>query len=145
MAQKEPCVDWKVHQIIDHASYESLQVDIHHVFPKAWCLKNNIDPDLRESIVNKTPLAKRTNISLGGVSPKDYMTRLDGYGSASDEVDAFIRTHAIDPLTLRAGDFPAYFRSRTTALLDLIEQAMGKPVARQVDVIESEADQPGAV
>jgi hypothetical protein len=142
MAQKEPCVDWKVHQIIDHASYESMQVDIHHVFPKAWCLKNDIDPNLRESIVNKTPLAKRTNISLGGVSPKDYMTRLDSYGSTPDEVDAFIRTHAIEPATLRTGDFDAYFRARTTTLLDLIEQAMGKPVARQADVIESESDQP---
>lgn len=142
MGQQEPCIDWQFHKIIDNASYEQLQVDVHHVFPKAWCLKNDIDAALRESIVNKTPLAKSTNISLGGVSPKEYMGRLDAQGSDREQVDGFIRTHAIDPATLRSGDFDGFFEFRSGALLDLIESAMGKPVARQVDVMPAESDQP---
>ncbi len=142
MGQPQPCFDWKFHKKIDNASYEQLQVDIHHVFPKAWCVRNDIDPDLRESIVNKTPLAKATNISLGGVSPREYMRRLDGYGSSSYEVDALIRTHAIEPATLRAGDFDSYFETRTQALLSLIEAAMGKAAARESDLPSAERDAP---
>lgn len=140
MGQDQPCIDWKFHKKLDNASREQLQVDIHHVFPKAWCLKNDIDVGKRESIINKTPLAKSTNIALGGVSPKEYMARLDNQGLSSDQVDALIRTHAIDPATLRAGDFDAYFESRRQALLDLIEAAMGKPVLRAAEVPDSASD-----
>jgi hypothetical protein len=133
MAQPEPCVDWKFHQIIDKASYDSLKIDIHHVFPRKWCLANNIDPNLRESIVNKTPLGKKTNIQLGGLSPKDYMLKLDGNGLDPEEVDAVIRTHAIDPASLRAGDFDDYVSSRRNALVGVIEAAMGKQVNRDWD------------
>lgn len=133
MGQDRPCIDWKLHQIIDHASYEGLQVDIHHVFPYKWCVDNGIDPSDRESIINKTPLAKRTNIQLRGDSPKVYMSRLDGNGLTAEQVDDIIRTHAIDPTTLRAGDFDAYFRARRNALVEIIEAAMGKTVNRDWD------------
>ncbi|RBY88101.1 hypothetical protein DQ244_16230 [Blastococcus sp. TBT05-19] len=133
MAQQAPCVDWKFHKVIDQATYEDMQVDIHHVFPHKWCIDNGIDPSYRESIINKTPLAKKTNIQLGGVSPKQYMARLDSNGIAPEAVDDIIRSHAIDPATLRAGDFDAYFEARRNALVGLIEGAMGKPVNRDWD------------
>lgn len=133
MAQPGPCIDWKFHQVIDKASYDSLKIDIHHVFPQKWCYDNDIDPYLRESVVNKTPLARRTNIQLGGLSPKVYMKKLDGNGLAPDKVDSIIRTHSIDPATLRAGDFDGYFWSRLNSLLGLIEAAMGKQVNRDLD------------
>ena len=61
--------DWAQDSVIDQASYTALQVDIHHIFPRAWCEKNGIDPDQRESVVNKTPLSRRTNQVIGGASP----------------------------------------------------------------------------
>lgn len=133
MAQSPPCVDWKYHQAIDKATYHSLKVDIHHVFPRKWCLVNGIAADLRESIVNKTPLARKTNIQLGGRSPKRYMATLDSNGLSAEQVDDIIRTHAIDPATLRAGDFDGYFASRRKALIGLVEAAMGKQVNRDWD------------
>lgn len=131
MAQDTPCIDWMEAKKIDHATYAALQIDLHHVFPRAWCEKNKIAPELRESIVNKTPLARRTNILLGGMSPAEYtVKRLDKQGSTPEQVDSYIATHAIDPATLRTGDFVTYFNNRKEALLQLIEAAMGKPVAR---------------
>jgi hypothetical protein len=41
-------------------------------------------------------------------------------------VDEMLRSHAIDPTTLRRDDFEGFFAARTRALMKLIEEAMGK-------------------
>lgn len=125
-------IDWRQDIRMEHATYEQLQVDIHHIFPKAWCEKNGIDPVLRESIVNKTPLGKKTNILLGGDSPAVYIKRLESAGFPPDEVDRIISTHRIDPNFLRTADFDSFFEARREELLRLIETAMGKPAQRDV-------------
>lgn len=126
--------DWLHNQPFDKTHFLNLAVDIHHVFPKAWCIKNGIDPVLRESIVNKTPLAAKTNRMLSGASPAEYLPRLDAKVQLpSDEVDALIAAHLIDPDTLRRGDFIGFFRHRREALLTAIETAMGKPAVRDVE------------
>jgi hypothetical protein len=38
-------------QPFDKAHFLDMQVDIHHIFPKAWCVRNNITPELRESVL----------------------------------------------------------------------------------------------
>lgn len=150
MAQDVPCRDWKMDQIIDHSSYQDLKIDIHHVFPKQWCIDNGIPVPWRESIINKTPLSRRTNIQIGGVSPATYMQKLDT-GRPSGHLDALVRTHAIDPETLREGDFDRFFLARMKSLVALIERATGKAVNRdwneeaeaeisQFDVEETEVE-----
>jgi len=125
--------DWKLDQAIDHATYLDQQIDIHHVFPHAWCVRNGIDPNLRDCIVNKTPLAKKTNIFLSGDSPADYVPRLErDTGMAPDRFDAICATHLIDPAALRAGDFGAYLLARREALVALIAEAIGSAVVRDV-------------
>lgn len=125
--------DWLFDQEIGQASYLDLQIDIHHIFPRDWCLKNGIDPDLRESIVNKTPLAKKTNIFLRGESPASYLPRLETRaGLKSDDLDVVIRGHLIEPDPLRGADFVTFFDARREALIALAERAMGKDVFRDV-------------
>ena len=51
-------------------------IDIHHIFPKAWCEKQKIKPSVYNSIVNKTPLTARTNRVIGGRAPSEYLERL---------------------------------------------------------------------
>lgn len=126
--------DWLHNQPFDRAHYLNLAVDIHHIFPKAWCLKNHIDPELRESIVNKTPLARKTNQFLGGASPAEYMRKLDTKAKIPEaELDAIVAAHQIDPAALRASSFERFFTHRREALLKLVETAMGKRAARDVD------------
>lgn len=132
MAQETPCRDWKMDQIIDHSSYQDLKIDLHHIFPKQWCIENEIPMAWRESIINKTPLSRRTNIQIGGVSPAIYMQKLDA-GLAPGRLDSLVSTHAIDPHTLRAGKFENFFLARLEALVRLIEKAMGKSVNRDWD------------
>lgn len=126
------CRDWLEDKVIDHASFNGLQVDIHHIFPKAWCDREGISTDQRETIVNKTPLSKGTNIFLRGDSPALYLTRLESKGMTSDEVDTLVRQHLIAPELLRAADFQAFLRERRESLCLLIGDAMGKDVIRDV-------------
>ncbi len=131
------CKDWKFTHSFDQAQYISLAVDIHHVFPRKWCDDNGIDSDLRESVINKTPLAARTNRYVGGASPAGYLPKIErAAGIAPEQLDELLRTHEIDPAALRAADFDGFFVARRAALLALVEAAMGKPAQRDIGVDE---------
>jgi len=133
LLMRENTKDWMLNQPFDKADFLKMAVDIHHIFPRAWCLKNDIDPELRESIVNKTPLAKKTNNRLGGHAPSVYMRGLESaVGLPSAELDEIISAHQVDPAKLRTDDFEGFFLARRAALTTLIGQAMGKPVAHDL-------------
>lgn len=133
--------DWMFDQNINQQNYTDMQVDIHHIFPKQWCDSHHIDSDIRDSVVNKTPLAKKTNIYLRGESPATYIPRLERYTNLdSDTLDRTLYAHLIDPSRLRAADFHGFFEARREALIGLVEHAMGKPVFR--DVKHDEDDKP---
>ncbi|TCC29672.1 DUF262 domain-containing protein [Kribbella speibonae] len=127
-------VDWLMNQPFDKAHFLDMQVDIHHIFPKAWCLKNDIDDELRESIVNKTPLAKKTNIKLSGHAPSIYLKSLESQvGIPTSELGAIIAAHQVDVSALREDRFVDFFVARRAALCALIDEAMGKAVAHDID------------
>lgn len=127
------CKDWLYDKDIDHASYNEMSVDIHHIFPKKWCETNAIDDARRESIVNKTPLGRRTNILISANSPSTYVPMLEERsGLAKEEMDRLLTSHLIEPSTLRNANFDEFFDRRREALVGLIESAMGKPVVRDL-------------
>ena len=49
-------------------------------------------------------------------------------GEISPETIILLSTHLVDAATLRRADFDAFFKHRRAALIDLISEAMGKPV-----------------
>lgn len=111
-------------------------VDIHHIFPQDWCKKQGIEKDVYDSIINKTPLTYRTNRIIGGSAPSVYLGKLEA-GSAKDSqpieranLDAYLRSHLIDPDLLRADDFEGFMADRQNKLLDLIETATGQEAYR---------------
>jgi len=131
--------DWVKNEQINMATFFDQQIDIHHIFPKAWCIKNNVDPGRRESIVNKTPLAYSTNRMIGGDSPISYLPRVErAAGATREELNAIIAAHAIDPASLWSGDFDSFFKTRWEALLTLIGEAMGKEPVRD-DLTDADA------
>ena len=56
-------------------------------------------------------------------------------------MDSILESHVIEPAVLRSDDFLAFFRAREKALLDRVEAAMGKPIAR--DLVQPEVDDLG--
>ena len=104
-------------------------VDVHHVFPKAYCERQSIPGDLWNSAVNKSPLTARTNRMIGGDAPSVYLRRLEREeGLSPSGLDQTLRSHALDPAEMRDDDFDGFLRDRASRLLDLIEGAMGKRV-----------------
>lgn len=127
--------DWMFDQSFGKVQYVDLKTDIHHIFPYKWCLDNEIDPVLRESIVNKTALAATTNRTIGAAAPSKYLRVIEDRSKLNEsELDALLRTHLVDPDALRGDDFDAHFAHRKEAVIRLIENAMGKTVQREASV-----------
>jgi hypothetical protein len=122
---------------ISFQTYEEESIDIHHIFPKAWCKKYEIEHKRMDSVVNKTALSARTNRIIGGAAPSTYLRSLERRGDvASSAMDAILSTHLISPEALRADDFKMFFEMRRKALLDLISTAMGKAPAVSAELSE---------
>jgi hypothetical protein len=140
LLMRNGCLDWQKHKQMSLATFFDYRVDIHHIFPKAWCTKNGIDPARRESIINKTAISFDTNRSIGGRAPSEYMLTLEKKaGVSSSTLDEIVGTHAIDTDALRADDFAAFFANRQARLLNLIGEAMGKPPAIEEGTEEGQA------
>lgn len=61
-----------------------------------------------------------------------YLTAFERHtGSPGDWFDDIIATHLIDAKALRTDDFDAFYRSRTTRLLELVDREMGKAAVRE--------------
>jgi hypothetical protein len=115
-------------------------IDIHHIFPRAWCERKGIDKRIYDSAINKTPLSKRTNILIGGKAPSIYLEKLEKKGINPARIDEILQSHIIDSQSLRADDFDKFFQSRKSALLDRISKAMGKKIVNEM--VDVTADSP---
>jgi hypothetical protein len=117
------------------------KVDVHHIFPQAWCKKQGIDPKVFDSIVNKSPLSKKSNILVSGDAPSVYLKRIEStHGFAPHRLDAILRTHLIEPRFLRNDDFQGFFDSRLKALSGLVSTALDKAVVESHGTNEVEVE-----
>jgi len=131
LLMKEGAQDWRSGQKFDHTVFFGENVDIHHIFPQDWCKRQGIKPAVFDSIINKTPLSFRTNRIIGGVAPSRYLAQLASGDKQTPSIDlakldAYLRSHLVDPDTLRRDAFEAFMLDRQKRLLALIEEAMGK-------------------
>ena len=114
---------------IEITSYFDLAIDIHHIFPKAYC-KSKYKRSLWNSSVNKAPLSSKTNRIIGGKAPSVYLNNIEKQSNMdSPRLDEILKTHKIAPDLLRSDAFEKFIRDRASNLLDLIETAMGKRIS----------------
>ena len=131
--------DWLSGSKIDNMTYFDESIDIHHIFPRHWCEKNHIPREDYDTIVNKTPLSKGTNIFVGGEAPSKYLVRLEKRAEAStDEINDLLCTHLVNPEIIRTDDFYAFLADRKEQILRRIEQATGKPIVRDTAINSDE-------
>lgn len=125
--------DWMEDKALDKVQYTNLAVDIHHIFPKKWCESQEIDDERRESIVNKTAISAVTNRTIGGAAPSVYLAQIEKKAQIdSAKLNGLVEAHLVPSELLRADDFDAYFIERRRRLCELVENAMGKSVPRDV-------------
>ncbi|MGI8484179.1 MAG: GmrSD restriction endonuclease domain-containing protein [Thermomicrobiales bacterium] len=126
--------DLRSGQAFDHAVFFGENVDIHHLFPQAWCKDRNINPEIYDSIINKTPLSYRTNRIIGGDAPSKYLHRLEQGSSETPAIDThklnlYLKSHLVNPELLRTDSFECFMEDRQRQLVRLISQATGKDIS----------------
>jgi len=119
-------LDFCTGEAITDSKYFQEQIDSHHIFPKAWCQAKGIDPRRYNCIVNRTPISATTNRELGGRAPSIYLTRLEQTGIPRKRLDEILRSHFIEPNTLRENNFESFFNLRAQMLVSLICEATSK-------------------
>ena len=115
---------------MDFSTFSNERIDIHHIFPKNYCIKEGYDKRKWNSIVNKTPISASSNREIGGNAPSVYLERLEKRGSVSSlELDGYVESHWIDHNLLRADDFQNFIIDRAKKLLTVIEKATGRTIS----------------
>lgn len=115
---------------MDFSTYSNEKIDIHHIFPKDYCIGQKYDKTKWNSIVNKTPISARSNREIGGIAPHSYLGKLEKKGSVMPvELDDYVETHWIDHDLLRNNDFQNFIIDRAKKLLNAIELATGRTIS----------------
>jgi hypothetical protein len=128
---REGSKDWFWKAGIKELDTDEVVLDIHHIFPKAWCEEHGLSKDRYDSILNKTPISYKANRKIGGEAPSKYLPKLQkekNVGLSDDEMDELLASHALAPELLRKDAFDDFIEDRRRQLSRLVELAMGKAV-----------------
>ena len=138
LIMRNGCLDFRTGRSIDEQIFLDDSIDIHHIFPKAWCKKRKIEADVYNSIINKTPISKGTNRRvIGDKAPSVYLKEIQEESqqyfpllrpTLRPDMDEVLASHLICADALREDDFELFFEERKQELLKAIEKAMGKSV-----------------
>lgn len=136
LIMRDGCRDFIKGTPITEQVYLDENIDIHHIFPRAWC-EGKFPENRWNSVVNKTAISASTNKSIGGNAPSIYLPKvLSKAGNITkDQLDSILNTHIIDPKSIWSDDFDSFFNAREEALLQRIESIVGKGTI--VDDIEA--------
>jgi hypothetical protein len=141
LLMRHGCRDFISGRPADLMTFFNDHIDIHHVFPQKWCKDNRIESKVFDSIINKTPLSRMSNQSIGGSAPSVYLKRIqEKQGLSETQLDNILRSHLIEPEYLRADDFEGFFAARRAALVALVAEAMGKAVVEESGTNEVETE-----
>ncbi|BBS16560.1 DUF262 domain-containing protein [Aeromonas caviae] len=129
LVQREGARDffWKAR--IQELDLEEIALDIHHIFPKAWCDANGIKPATYNSVINKTAISYKANRMIGGKAPSSYLKSVQAHAQVQmgdNAMNAILESHFIAPQSMREDDFEQFFALRQQSLLAIVAQAMGK-------------------
>ena len=121
--------DWRTARTFDRTSFFEMGTGFHQIFPAHWCDKFKVDTDLSQSVLNHSPMGKRTEVVMDGQSPARYLSRVQSKSIMEDaEFDQVLASHELDPEFLHQADFDAFIDDRRERFCELIEHAMGKAV-----------------
>ena len=140
---REGAKDWFWKASIRELDAHEVALDIHHLFPRAWCKNRSIGRDRYQSILNKTPISYKANRKLGGHAPSRYLPRIQAEKQvALDDaaMDQLLESHALSPELLRNDLFDDFLEDRRRRLSRLVEMAMGKSVV-QVSGVADHAEE----
>ncbi len=135
LLMRQGAIDFRSGQPFDQIVFFDEAVDIHHIFPKAWCEAHGKPASLFDSVVNKTPLGYRTNRIVGGAAPSDYLARLENGRVANGQIKdppipktvltKYLESHCIPASALYSNDFEGFMKARHKLLLEMVSGVTG--------------------
>ena len=125
---------------MDFSTYSNEKIDIHHIFPKDYCVGKKYDSAKWYIIVNKTPISASSNREIGGVAPSTYLGKLEKKGSVlPSDLDGYVETHWINHSLLRNDEFQNFIVDRAKKLLSAIEAVTGRTISgKDSDEVQQE-------
>lgn len=99
-------------------------VDDHHVFPRAYLNAGGVSAKLRDCILNRTYIDRKTNQRLSKRKPSDYFGEIRRK-QGTTETDATLASHLLPAAPLLADDFEGFLESREGELMQLIRVKTG--------------------
>lgn len=143
LLQREGACDffWKARMA--DLDLDDVKLDIHHIFPKKWCVDRGIPPHVFNAIVNKTAISYKANRMIGGKAPSSYLKQIQEHAQVQIKdaaMDDILKSHVIVPSLLRTDSFEAFYSARKMALLGLVERAMGKASSEASPVTADDGD-----
>lgn len=146
LQMKNGAADWRTAKALSFAVWDDRHIDIHHIFPVAWCRRQcpPVPDRLCNSVINKTPIDAETNRRIGSNAPSRYLSRLQR-DISPDMLNQVLRAHWLNLELLAADQFAECFVERGEAMLDLIGRAMGKPMPSGRDVFWNALNSAGFV
>ena len=152
---RQGAIDFRSGQAFDQIVFFDEAVDIHHIFPKAWCESQTpkLPASHYDSVVNKTPLGYRTNRIIGGVAPSSYLEKLEkGKAGPNGQIIEppidkaalanYLQTHCIPVPELYANDFAGFMKARQKLLMELVSRITGHAAPTTAEVEEEGDDIP---
>jgi len=144
---RQGAIDFRSGQAFDQTVFFDEAVDIHHIFPKAWCESQKLPASLYDSVVNKTPLGYRTNRIIGGVAPSSYLEKLEkGKAGSNGQIieppidkaalATYLQTHCIPVPELYANDFAGFMKARQKLLMELVSRITGHAAPTTAEAAE---------
>jgi hypothetical protein len=108
------------------------QIELHHVFPKAFLEKEGVPDEEQDLIANLAPQSGATNGWIADRPPYEYVKQLiDEFDRK--RVDAMMNSHFLDTgLLLRPDGFKLQIESRTTRLQNALDRLLDP---RELDVL----------
>lgn len=126
--------DWRTGQQFDQWTFEELGCSFHQIFPGSWCDQHGVDRVLSESLLNRTPMGRRTEVVISDAPPSRYLSRLQAKSLMGDaEFDAMLDTHLLRSEDLHSSDIASFFQVRRENFIRMVGEAIGKPVILDVD------------
>lgn len=142
LLMKAGCQDFITGTTVELSTYFNNPRDSHHIFPQKWCKRQNISKNKYDSVINRTPLSKATNLTISADDPSCYLKKIETkHTMEPTRLDDILRSHKINPVHLRNDNFDAFYEERKEALAELVAQAMGKVVVRETDPEEEQHEE----
>lgn len=126
--------DWRTGQPFNRRTFDELKPGFFPIFPLSWCQRHGVSPVLANSVLNRTPMGKRTEVVLDGHSPERYLPRVQSKSIMEDaEFDAVLGSHDLQPSLLTSTTAHQFFADRRERFVGIVEYALNKSVVRDVD------------